>query len=208
MKLKNLFINLIFLITLIFPFYSIAALAPDELVKKTAEDVIFAIKADEEIQKGNKEKIYKLAEDKILPNFDFERISRLVLGRAWRKTNENQKKGFIKEFRTLLLKTYAVALSKYKDQEIVFKPTRMSKGDEIVIVKSEIVQNGGQPIKVNYALSNNSGKWLVFDIVIEGVSLVTNYRSQFSSEIKRNGIDVLIDKLAKKNKGKKNDGAN
>ena len=208
MKLKNLFINLIFLITLIFPFYSIAALGPDELVKKTAEDVIFAIKADEEIQKGNKEKIYKLAEDKILPNFDFDRISRLVLGRAWRKTNENQKKGFIKEFRTLLLKTYAVALSKYKDQEIVFKPTRMSKGDEIVIVKSEIVQNGGQPIKVNYALSNNSGKWLVFDIVIEGVSLVTNYRSQFSSEIKRNGIDVLIDKLAKKNKGKKNDGAN
>ncbi|MFL2980150.1 MAG: phospholipid-binding protein MlaC [Methylophilaceae bacterium] len=208
MKLKNLFINLIFLIALIFPFYSIAALGPDELVKKTAEDVIFAIKADEEIQKGNKEKIYKLAEDKILPNFDFERISRLVLGRAWRKTNENQKKGFIKEFRTLLLKTYAVALSKYKDQEIVFKPTRMSKGDEIVIVKSEIVQNGGQPIKVNYALSNNSGKWLVFDIVIEGVSLVTNYRSQFSSEIKRNGIDVLIDKLAKKNKGKKNDGAN
>lgn len=208
MKLKKLFINLIFLIALIFPFYSIAALGPDELVKKTAEDVIFAIKADEEIQKGNKEKIYKLAEDKILPNFDFERISRLVLGRAWRKTNENQKKGFIKEFRTLLLKTYAVALSKYKDQEIVFKPTRMSKGDEIVIVKSEIVQNGGQPIKVNYALSNNSGKWLVFDIVIEGVSLVTNYRSQFSSEIKRNGIDVLIDKLAKKNKGKKNDGAN
>lgn len=208
MKLKKLFINLIFLISLIFPFYSIAALGPDELVKKTAEDVIFAIKADEEIQKGNKEKIYKLAEDKILPNFDFERISRLVLGRAWRKTNENQKKGFIKEFRTLLLKTYAVALSKYKDQEIVFKPTRMSKGDEIVIVKSEIVQNGGQPIKVNYALSNNSGKWLVFDIVIEGVSLVTNYRSQFSSEIKRNGIDVLIDKLAKKNKGKKNDGAN
>tara|TARA_B110000003_G_scaffold212926_1_gene211926 strand:- start:243 stop:863 length:621 start_codon:yes stop_codon:yes gene_type:complete len=206
--LKKFLINLIFLITLIFPFYSLAELAPDDLVKKTAEDVIFAIKADEEIQKGNKEKIYKLAEDKILPNFDFERISRLVLGRAWRKTNENQKKGFIKEFRTLLLKTYAVALSKYKDQEIVFKPTRMSKGDEIVIVKSEIVQNGGQPIKVNYALSNNSGKWLVFDIVIEGVSLVTNYRSQFSSEIKRNGIDVLIDKLAKKNKGKKNDGAN
>ena len=206
--MKKFLINLIFLITLIFPFYSLAELAPDDLVKKTAEDVIFAIKADEEIQKGNKEKIYKLAEDKILPNFDFERISRLVLGRAWRKTNENQKKGFIKEFRTLLLKTYAVALSKYKDQEIVFKPTRMSKGDEIVIVKSEIVQNGGQPIKVNYALSNNSGKWLVFDIVIEGVSLVTNYRSQFSSEIKRNGIDVLIDKLAKKNKGKKNDGAN
>ena len=112
--MKKYFINLIFLITLFFSLNSLANLAPDELVKRTAEDVIFSIKADEEIQKGNKEKIYQLAEDKILPNFDFERISRLVLGRAWRKTNENQKKGFIKEFRTLLLKTYAIALSKYK----------------------------------------------------------------------------------------------
>jgi len=201
--MKKYFINLFFLILLFFSFNSIADLGPDELVKKTAEDVIFAIKADEEIQKGNKEKIYKLAEDKILPNFDFERIARLVLGRAWRKTNDNQKKEFISEFRTLLLKTYAVALSKYKDQEIKFKPTKFSDADEIVVVKSEIVQSGGQPIKVNYALANNSGKWLVFDIVIEGVSLVTNYRSQFSTEIRKNGIDVLIDKLAKKNKSKK-----
>jgi len=201
--MKKYFINLFFLILLFFSFNSIADLGPDELVKRTAEDVIFAIKADEEIQKGNKEKIYKLAEDKILPNFDFERIARLVLGRAWRKTNDNQKKEFISEFRTLLLKTYAVALSKYKDQEIKFKPTKFSDADEIVVVKSEIVQSGGQPIKVNYALANNSGKWLVFDIVIEGVSLVTNYRSQFSTEIRKNGIDVLIDKLAKKNKSKK-----
>jgi phospholipid transport system substrate-binding protein len=201
--MKKYFINLFFLILLFFSFNSIADLGPDELVKKTAEDVIFAIKADEEIQKGNKEKIYQLAEDKILPNFDFERIARLVLGRAWRKTDDNQKKEFISEFRTLLLKTYAVALSKYKDQEIKFKPTKISDTDEIVIVKSEIIQSGGQPIKVNYALANNSGKWLVFDIVIEGVSLVTNYRSQFSTEIRKNGIDVLIDKLAKKNKSKK-----
>ncbi len=109
--MKKYFINLFFLILLFFSFNSIADLGPDELVKKTAEDVIFAIKADEEIQKGNKEKIYQLAEDKILPNFDFERIARLVLGRAWRKTDDNQKKEFISEFRTLLLKTYAVALS-------------------------------------------------------------------------------------------------
>ena len=191
-----------FLLLLLFSFNSLAALGPDELVKKTAEDVIFAIKADQEIQKGNKEKIYKLAEEKILPNFDFNKVARLVLGRAWRSANEEQKQAFIKEFRTLLLKTYAVALSKYKDQEIKFKPTRMSGAEEIVIVKSEIVQSGSQPIRVNYALSQSSGKWLVFDIVIEGVSLVTNYRSQFSSEIRRNGMDALIKKLVKKNKGK------
>lgn len=194
-----------FLLLLFFSFNSLAALGPDELVKKTAEDVIFAIKADQEIQKGNKEKIYKLAEEKILPNFDFNKVARLVLGRAWRSANEEQKQAFIKEFRTLLLKTYAVALSKYKDQEIKFKPTRMSGAEEIVIVKSEIVQSGSQPIRVNYALSQSSGKWLVFDIVIEGVSLVTNYRSQFSSEIRRNGMDALIKKLVKKNKGKGKD---
>jgi len=200
--LKKFLIKLLFL-ALFFSLNSIAALGPEELVKKTAEDVLFAIKADAEIQKGNKEKIYKLAEEKILPNFDFEKVARLVLGRAWRTASDEQKKGFITEFRTLLLKTYAVALSKYKDQKIEFKPTRMSDTDEIVIVKSEIIQSGAQPIRVNYALSKRTGKWLVFDIVIEGVSLVTNYRSQFSSVIKKNGMDNLIKRLAKKNKGKK-----
>jgi len=200
--LKKYLIKLFFLLAF-FSFNSIAALGPEELVKKTAEDVMFAIKTDQEIQKGNKEKIYKLAEEKILPNFDFEKVARLVLGRAWRSASDKQKKEFIIEFRTLLLKTYAVALSKYKDQKIEFKPTRTSEESDIVIVKSEIIQSGAQPIKVNYALSKRTGKWLVFDIVIEGVSLVTNYRSQFSSEIRRNGMDTLIKKLAKKNKGKK-----
>jgi len=200
--LKKYLIKLLFL-AVFFSINSIAALGPEDLVRKTAEDVLFAIKADQEIQKGNKEKIYKLAEEKILPNFDFERVARLVLGRAWRSASEEQKKGFIIEFRTLLLKTYAVALSKYKDQKIKFKPTRISEENTIVVVKSEITQSGAQPIRVNYALSKDTGKWLVFDIVIEGVSLVTNYRSQFSSEIKRNGMDTLIKKLSKKNKGKK-----
>ena len=200
--MKKYLIKLLFL-AVFFSFNSIADLGPEDVVKKVAEDVLFAIKTDQEIQKGNKEKIYKLAEEKILPNFDFEKVARLVLGRAWRSASDEQKKGFIVEFRTLLLKTYAVALSKYKDQKIEFKPSRMSYTDEIFIVKSEIIQGGAQPIRVNYALSKRAGKWLVFDIVIEGVSLVTNYRSQFSSEIKKNGMDTLILKLAKKNKGKK-----
>ena len=200
--MKKYLIKFLFL-AVFFSINSIAALGPEDLVRKTAEDVLFAINADQEIQKGNKEKIYKLAEEKILPNFDFERVARLVLGRAWRSASEEQKKGFIIEFRTLLLKTYAVALSKYKNQKIKFKPTRISEENTIVVVKSEITQSGAQPIRVNYALSKDTGKWLVFDIVIEGVSLVTNYRSQFSSEIKRNGMDTLIKKLSKKNKGKK-----
>ncbi|MDC0422853.1 ABC transporter substrate-binding protein [Methylophilaceae bacterium] len=187
-------------IIILFSTLVFAGLAPDELVRKTADDVISAIKSDKDIQSGNKQKIYQLAEEKILPSFDFEKISRLVLGKAWRKATDLQKKQFKSEFRSLLLRTYSIALSKYKDQGIEIKPMRMKPTDEIVTVKTEIVQDGAQPIKVNYALAKNGNTWLVFDIVIEGVSLVTNYRSQFSSEIRKGGMDSLNKKLAKKNK--------
>ena len=188
---------------IVFSTGAFAGLAPDELVRKTADDVISAIKSDKDIQNGNKQKIYQLAQEKILPSFDFERISRLVLGKAWRKATDQQKKQFKAEFRSLLLRTYSIALSKYKDQGIEIKPMRMKPSDEIVTVKTEIVQDGAQPIKVNYALAKNEDSWLVFDIVIEGVSLVTNYRSQFSSEIRKGGMDSLNQKLAKKNKSNK-----
>jgi|TARA_B110000444_G_scaffold252654_1_gene282289 phospholipid transport system substrate-binding protein len=190
-------------ITILFSTAVFAGLAPDELVRKTADDVISAIKSDKDIQGGDKKKIYQLAEEKILPSFDFERISRLVLGKAWRKATSQQKKQFKAEFRSLLLRTYSIALSKYKDQGIKIKPMRMKPADEIVTVKTEIVQDGAQPIKVNYALAKNGDSWLVFDIVIEGVSLVTNYRSQFSSEIRKGGMDSLNKKLANKNKSNK-----
>ncbi len=172
---------------------------PDKIVKKTADDVLFIIKNDKEIQAGNKNKIYKLAEEKILPNFDFEKIARLVLGKAWRNATKEQKSQFKYEFKNLLLRTYAVALSKYKDQKIEYKPLRMKSSDKIVTVKTNIIQSGAQPISVNYALARKEQKWLVIDIIIEGVSLVTNYRGQFSAEIRKNGMNSLIESLAKKN---------
>ena len=193
--------NIIFLCVLSFASANVFAnIGPDELVRKTADDVISTIKQDKDIQAGDTNKIYKLAEEKILPNFDFERISRLVLGKAWRKATDKQKTEFKYEFKNLLLRTYAVALSKYKDQKIEYKPLRMKPTDEIVSVKTEIIQSGGQPIDVDYALAKQDDGWLVIDIIIEGVSLVTNYRSQFASEIKKNGMDSLIIELAKKNK--------
>ena len=191
--------NIIFLCVLSFASANVYAnIGPDELVRKTADDVISTIKQDKDIQAGDTNKIYKLAEEKILPNFDFERISRLVLGKAWRKATDKQKTEFKYEFKNLLLRTYAVALSKYKDQKIEYKPLRMKPTDEIVTVKTEIIQSGGQPIDVDYALAKQDDGWLVIDIIIEGVSLVTNYRSQFASEIKKNGMDSLIIELAKK----------
>lgn len=200
-----MFKKIFFFIALIFVSINLFAnIGPDELVRKTADDVISIIKQDKDIQAGDANKIYKLAEEKILPNFDFERISRLVLGKAWRTATDDQKTQFKYEFKNLLLRTYAVALSKYKDQKIEYKPLRMKPTDEIVTVKTEIIQSGAQPIDVDYALAKQDNSWLVIDIIIEGVSLVTNYRSQFASEIKRNGMDSLIKELANKNKTNNN----
>lgn len=176
-----------------------AGIGPDELVKKTSEDVIAVVKSDKDIQAGNQEKIFKLAEEKILPNFNFEKVSRMVLGKNWTKATPEQKTAFQQEFKTLLLRTYATALSKYKNQVIEYKPLRMEDGASNATVKTSILQEGGQPIAVDYALEKKADDWKVYDIVIEGVSLVTNYRSQFAQEIRQNGLDSLIKKLAEKN---------
>jgi phospholipid transport system substrate-binding protein len=194
----NFFKYLLLSFFLSLSFTSIAEDGPLVLVQKTADDVLSVLKSDQSLQE-DKEKIYQLAEEKILPNFDLDRISMLVLGKAWRKINEDQQQKFKAEFKTMLLRTYAVALGKYKDQEIDFKPLRMEPTDNKATVKSQIIQDGAQPISVDYTLAKKDNAWKVFDIVIEGVSLVTNYRSQFASEIKNNGIDSLISKLVEKN---------
>ena len=177
-----------------------AETAPDVLVKQTADEVLSIIKNDKEIQAGNQQKLFAVAEDKILPNFDFDRVCRMVLGKNWKAATPDQQAGFQKEFRSLLLRTYASALGKYKDQVIEYKPLRLDAGVQNVSVKTQILQPGGQPVGVDYSLVRSAGGWKVFDIVIEGVSLVTNYRSQFSNEIRLNGLDSLIKKLADKNK--------
>ncbi len=185
---------------LCFSLTAFAIEAPDALVKRTAEDVLATVKSDSEIQAGNQEKIFALTEEKILPNFNFDKVSRLVLGKNWTKATPEQKTGFQTEFRTLLIRTYATALSKYKNQTIEYKPLRMAEGATTVSVKTAIVQPGGQPIAVDYSLEKQADAWKVYDIVIEGVSLVTNYRGQFAEEIRQNGLDSLIKKLADKNK--------
>lgn len=177
-----------------------AGLAPDQLVKKTADDVIDVIKSDKEIQAGNQQKIFSLAEEKILPNFDFDKVSRMVLGKNWGKATPEQQASFQAEFKTLLLRTYATALSKYKNQSIEYKPFRLEAGADTATVKTAIQQPGGDPISVDYTLSKKGDDWKVYDIVIESVSLVTNYRSQFAQEIRQNGLDSLNKKLADKNK--------
>ncbi len=183
--------------------FSLTVLAtegPDELVKRTADDVLAVVKTDKDIQAGDQQKIFALAEEKIVPNFNFDKVSRMVLGKNWTKATPEQKTAFQAEFRTLLIRTYATALSKYRNQTIEYKPMRMAEGATTASVKTQIVQPGGQPIEVNYTLERQPEAWKVYDIVIEGVSLVTNYRGQFAQEIRQNGLDSLIKKLADKNK--------
>lgn len=199
MKLIFKFISLLALLG--FSSLTMAEVAPDVLVKQTAEEVLEIVKNDKDIQAGDQKKIFDLAEAKILPNFDFDRVSRLVLGRNWLAATPEQKVEFQKEFRSLLLRTYASALSKYRNQTIEYLPFRLQPDSTRATVRTKILQPGGQPIGIDYTLEKGPDGWKVFDIVIEDVSLVTNYRSQFSNEIRQaGGMDGLIQKLVEKNK--------
>ena len=172
----------------------------DVFVKGVADDVLTIVKKDKDIQNGDQEKIFALAEEKIMPNFNFDHVCRLVLGKNFSKASKEQQDAFQREFRALLIRTYASALSKYRNQTIEYKPMRDIADDKQVTVKTQILQPGGQPIGVDYTLEQMGDVWKVYDITIEGVSLVTNYRGQFSNEVRQGGMDGLIQKLVEKNK--------
>ncbi len=174
-------------------------LAPDVLVKNTASNVLEVIKSDKDIQAGDNKKIVSITEEKIVPHFDFERMSRLVLGRAWKAASKDQQVKFTAEFRNLLVRTYSVALAKYRNQSIEYKPFKMAATDDDVVVKTQIIQPGGQSIPIDYALEKGDTEWKVYDVKIDGISLVTNYRGQFSNELKQDNMDALIQKLVDKN---------
>lgn len=184
---------------------SVAAVAaempPDQLVKSTAEEVLTIIRADKDIQAGNTKKVVELAEAKVLPHFDFARMTRLAVGKNWNKASDEQKERLIKEFRTLLVRTYSVSLAQYKNQTVDYKPTALQPGDKEATVKTVINQPGGQSIPIDYRMAQTPQGWKVFDITIDGVSLVTNYRSSFNSTIEQSGIDGLIKSLSDKNQG-------
>ncbi len=174
--------------------------SPDQMVKNVASGVLDAIRNDKDIQNGDMRKINALTEEKILPHFDFERMSRVTLGKYWGQASAEQKTEFVKEFRNLITRTYSSALSKYRDQVIEYKPFIASADDGDVKVKSLIIQSGGTAIPVDYSLEKGSEEWKVFDVNIDGISLVTNYRGQFVSIIRQNGMDELIHALIEKNK--------
>ncbi len=174
--------------------------SPDALIKKVTDDVLTIVRQDKDIQSGNTRKAIELVEAKVLPHFNFQRMTALAMGKDWRQATPEQKKRLSEEFKTLLVRTYSNALTGYKDQSVRYKPTKVQGDDTDVVVRTEILQPGGKPIQLNYSVEKQPEGWKVYDVVVAGVSLVTNYRDTFNQEVRANGIDGLVLMLGNKNK--------
>ena len=173
---------------------------PEVLVKQTVQEVLDVIKQDKDIQQGNNKKVRELVESKVLPNFNFKHMTALAVGRSWNKASPQQQDQLASEFRDLLVFTYSSALANYRNQQVNYKPFKAKPGETDVVIKSVISQPGKEGIPIDYALEKLADGWKVYDIVVSGVSLVTNYRETFLGEIRSGGIDGLIKSLVSKNR--------
>ena len=174
-------------------------LGPEDLVKKMTGEVLDAIKGDKQLAAGDRQKAVKLAEEKILPHVDFEEATRLAVGRGWAQASPEQKKKLVTEFRNMLVRTYSNAIGAYEGQTMKVMPVRMKPGDTDVTVHNQFIRPGGKPVPVDYSMRKTDKGWKIYDIVVEGVSLVLTYRSEFDAVVKQDGIDGLIKRLSQKN---------
>ena len=174
--------------------------APDALVQRVTEEVLEIIRHDKDIQNGSTNKVIDLVDKKVLPHFNFQHMTALALGKEWRKATPQQQQQLTAEFKTLLVRTYSNALTSYKNQKVVYKPFKMAPSDTDVLVRTEIHQPGNKPVQLDYSLEKLDSGWKVYDVVVAGISLVTNYRDQFGQEVRNGGIDGLIASIAAKNK--------
>ena len=176
-----------------------AAAAPDAVVRKTTDDIIALLKQNKAVYAKDTGKLYAMVDERVLPIFDFERMSQWVLGRHWRQASEEQRSRFVQEFRNLLVRTYATALLNYTDQKVLIQPAQ-KRSEREALVKTEVQQGSGAPaVPIHYSFYKDEGDWKVFDVTIDGVSLVSNYRGTYASKIKQQGIDGLIASLAANN---------
>jgi phospholipid transport system substrate-binding protein len=193
-----------FLSVLIAQFIFVEALAaqelkPDELVKKVTDEVLAAVKSDKQLAAGDRQKALKLAEEKVLPHIDFQEATRLAVGKSWSQATPEQKQKLVDEFRRMLVRTYSSAIQAYEGQTMKVQPLRMKPDDTDVTVHNQYVRAGGKPVQIDYQMRKTDNGWKIYDIVVEGVSLVLTYRSEFDAVVKQQGIDGLIKRLADKN---------
>jgi phospholipid transport system substrate-binding protein len=191
-----------FIVGSAFAFVAASAMAqeaPDALVKRVSQETLAIIKSDPKVQAGDQARIREVVETKLLPNFDFERITALAMGRNWRQATPEQQKQLVDQFRALLVRTYSGALTQYRDQTMDYKPLRADANATEVTVRTEVVRQGQAPVPIDYSMAKAASGWKVYDVIVGGVSLVTNYRDEFNEQIKSGGIDGLIKTLQAKN---------
>jgi phospholipid transport system substrate-binding protein len=197
--MKTLVAILASLVVVALPVRAQQDLGPEELVRKVTQDVLDAIRSDKQLAAGDKQKALKLAEEKVLPHIDFEEATRLAVGRAWAQATPEQRKKLVEEFRKMLVRTYSNAISAYEGQTMKVLPVRMKPGDTEVTVHNRYIRAGGQPLPVDYQMHKTDQGWKIYDITVEGVSLVLTYRSEFDAIVKQEGIDGLIKRMTEKN---------
>ena len=185
----------------VLPLAAFAQEAPDAMVKRVSGEVLQIVRTDPKVQAGDQQRIREVIETKLLPHFDFERMTSLAMGRNWQKATPEQQKQLVEQFRTLLVRTYSGALSQYRDQTMEYKPMRGDPNASEVTVRTEVIRQGQAPVQIDYGMTKTPAGWKAYDIIVGGVSLVTNYRDEFNEQIKSGGVDGLIRTLADKNKG-------
>jgi phospholipid transport system substrate-binding protein len=178
---------------------AMAATGPEQLIQETSDKVMDEIRINAEQYKTDPQGVYDLVSDVVLPHFDFVAMTDLALGHYKDDVNAEQRPEIVNEFRLLLVRTYSSALLEYNDQVLIYLPMEGSEAEGLVTVRTEIEQAGGFPIPINYVLRKGDDGWKVFDISVDEVSLVTNYRSSFARAIKKNGVDGLIETLRGRN---------
>jgi len=176
------------------------AMPPDILVKNVTTEVVELIAKDKEIRSGNRAKLIEVIDAKVLPHFNFASMTALAMGQSWNKATPEQKKRLVREFRTLLVRTYASALAAYSEQRFDFRPLRARPTDTDVTVNVRVIQSGAQPVPIDYSMEKTAAGWKVYDVVVGGVSLVVNYRTEFANVVRNSGIDGLIRDLQAKNR--------
>ncbi len=173
--------------------------APDALVKRVSEDVLQIAKTDPRVQQGDRARIKEVIDTKLAPHFDFERMTALAVGRSWRTATPEQQQQLIEQFKTLLSRTYSNAFVQYRDQQITYKPLRLDPSATEATVRTEIVRPGGNPVQIDYSMAKKGNDWKAYDVIVGGVSLVTNYRDEFNQQVQSGGVDGLIKSLVAKN---------
>ena len=176
---------------------------PDVLVRKTTEEVLNIVRSDKDIRAGNVARIVQLIEEKVAPHFDYERMTRLAVGRPWRDASPAQREALVKEFRALLVRSYSAAFTAYTGIAVEYRPYKMNPGDTDATVQTLIKLPGGAPpMGVDYDMGNTAAGWKVYDVRVAGASLIINYRNLFAQEIQNGGVDGLIKSLVEKNNTK------